>query len=183
MSDAPQRQDAPESVAPPPAPAPAPVGPDTNDPEYQAFEGQLKRYLGFGVADLVGSVEQVRQLAVQREQSLLQQQWGSDFDNNFKAVQARLQEIHQRNPQMAASLNNAEGARLIHAQLQQEAQSAGTTSTPVPGFQRSATPATPQGRTEPMFKQSEINSMTREERRSRHNEITAAYANGLVSPD
>lgn len=163
-------------------PPAAPAQPDfSNDAEFQAFQNQLQRYLGFGVSDLVGSVQAVKQLAAEREANLLRQQWGDQYQTNFDAVQARLNELHATNPQMAQSLNNAAGAKLIHAQLELERLQ--NTAPSVPGFQRTATPSTPQPRNAPVFKQSEIAAMTKDERRSRHAEITAAYANGLVSKD
>lgn len=163
-------------------PAPAPALPDHTDPEFAAFETQLKRYLGFGVSDLQGSVEVVRQLAAEREASLLRQTWGQDYDANFQAVQERLTDLYKTNPSLAQSLNNAEGAKLVYAQIAQE-RAAATAPAPVPGFQRSYTPATPHAGVQPLFKESDILAMNRDERRARHAEITAAYAQGLVSKE
>lgn len=163
------------------APAPAPSLPPQGDPEFDAFQAQLQRYLGFGVADLVGSVETVRKLAAEREATTLRNQWGSSYDENFAAVQTRLNELHATNPTLAASLNNAQGAQLIHAQLTVERQQAGA-PTNVPSFHRTSSPGLPAS-SRAMFTQTEILAMPKAVRSERHAEITAAYAQGLVSPE
>ena len=178
-------------VQQPPAAAPAPAapavpqaapGPDPNDPEFVAFQAQMQRYLGFGVADLKGSVETIQQLAREREATLLRNTWGASHDDNFNAVQSRLSEMYKTNPSLAESLNNAAGAQLVHAQLQIEAQAANQAAA-VPGFQRSYSPAQPGSQSTPLFKSSDIKAMSKDERRNRHFEIAAAYQNGLVSND
>jgi len=120
----------------------------------------------------------VRQLAAEREAQTLRNQWGTDYDENFAAVQQRLNELHATNPTLAAVLNNAQGAQLVFAQLTVERQQAGG-ATNVPSFQRSTSPGLPAA-SRTLFKQSELLAMSHSERSARHLEIVAAYENGLV---
>lgn len=159
----------------------APPQPDPNDAEFLAFQEQLKRYTGYGINDFVGSIQAVQNIQRQTEQQQLQSAWGQNYESNFAEVEERLKEIHSKNPAMAASLNNAEGAKLVYAQIQLEKQqSSQQAGGGVPSFQRTQRAGLPQPQ-EPVFTEKQISEMTKDERRQRHAEIAAAYAQGLVA--
>lgn len=169
-------------------PSPQPTQPqaqspsyDQNDPEFVAFSEQLKRYTGYGINDFVGSIQAVQNIQRQTQQQQLKSAWGENYEANFAEVEERLKQIHETNPQMAASLNNADGAQLIYAQIQLEKQQQGQPSgASVPSFQRTRQAGLPRPQ-EPLFTRQQIAEMSKDERRQRHAEIAAAYAQGLVS--
>ena len=158
-----------------------------DDPQFQAFNQQLQTYLGVDASQLRNIVNRyqsdsqfIEQQRIQQERSQLQSAWGDQFNDNFNAVQERLAQLHQQNPQLAASLNNAQGAQMVLAQIQQErlAQQQAT-QVGVPNFDRTYVPSSP-NRTQFAFTKSQLDSMSEQDKAARWGEIGYAYANGLV---
>jgi hypothetical protein len=106
----------------------------------------------------------------------LKEAWGSEYETTFAEVEQELQNIAKTDLTKAQALADAEGAILLAQAL--KARKTAQAPFESGGLNRSTAPSY-QGET-PIFTQSQIAKMTRDERRANHSAITAAYARGLV---
>lgn len=119
-------------------------GQDNN--ELEAFTKQFERYFGSSPQAAIEAVEsvsrQVAELKVELAQKELQVEWGSSYDSNLEEVRNYWGNLPE---EQKAALDNIDGARLIHAKLQQDKTNARSN---YPGFQRTqSNVAAPQGNT------------------------------------
>jgi hypothetical protein len=128
--------------------------------------------------------QQMQQVIAQQQQqqqlSTLRQEWGDGFDSIMPEIAQRFAALP---PQMQASLDNLEGARLIYAQLMQEKGAKGpqVPQAQPPRYDRAATPSQNlQRQQEPQFTKDQIRSMSESDYVKNQAAISYAYQNGLV---
>jgi hypothetical protein len=153
-----------------------------NDEDYARFDEYMRRYLGADPTQIRQALVQQQQNTVEFQRQRLRQEWGDKYDENFLAVQTKLQEIAQTDPQRASFLADADGALMLHRAMQYEQMTQQQQGAPViqqGGLNRSTTPAVPSA-TNYQFTASQIAQMPPSERRANHAAIQAAYQQGLV---
>lgn len=167
-----------EVLANTPAPELVPVpandyGFDPNDENFQAFNQQLTQYIGVDAYALKNYVKHVESQVQDSALKPLRDEWGDGFTDNFAAVKERFKTLP---PQQQAIYDNADGARFIWQQLQQEQAQASV----VPTFDRGKSGGTsaPSGRFK--YTQSGITAMNKAEYKSNIAAIQSAYSQGLV---
>jgi len=162
--------------------------------QYQYLDAQMENALNeymqtkFGVSpdefnQRFSELQQFRQQQlIQQQQNELQKEWGNQFDERLNLVKEYFN--NNLTPEQQSALDNADGAKLIWAKIQQE-QSANQPN--VPNYQQQASNQTPMQRVNNaatpnyMFTRSQIDSMSTQEYQKNIKDIEYAFVNGLVS--
>jgi hypothetical protein len=162
--------------------------------QYQYLDSQMENALNeymqskFGVSpdefnQRFSELQQFRQQQlIQQQQSELQKEWGNQFDERLNLVKEYFN--NNLTPEQQSALDNADGAKLIWAKIQQE-QSANQPN--VPNYQQQSSNQTPMQRVNNastpnyMFTRSQIDSMSTQEYQKNIKDIEYAFVNGLVS--
>ena len=162
--------------------------------QYQYLDAQMENALNeymqtkFGVSpdefnQRFSELQQFRQQQlIQQQQNDLQKEWGNQFDERLNLVKEYFN--NNLTPEQQSALDNADGAKLIWAKIQQE-QSANQPN--VPNYQQQASNQTPMQRVNNastpnyMFTRSQIDSMSTQEYQKNIKDIEYAFVNGLVS--
>ena len=168
--------------------------PQQEQQQYQYLDAQMENALNeymqtkFGVSpdefnQRFSELQQFRQQQlIQQQQSELQKEWGNQFDERLNLVKEYFN--NNLTPEQQSALDNADGAKLIWARIQQE-QSANQPN--VPNYQQQSSNQTPMQRVNNastpnyMFTRSQIDSMSTQEYQKNIKDIEYAFVNGLVS--
>lgn len=121
----------------------------------------------------------VAQQAAQQQMATLRQEWGDSFDTVMPEISKRFAALP---PQMQASLDNLDGARLLYAQIMQEksAQGPQVPYAQPPRYDRPSVPQNLQKSQEPQFTKEQIRSMSESDYIKNQSAISYAYQHGLV---
>jgi hypothetical protein len=162
--------------------------------QYQYLDSQMENALNeymqskFGVSpdefnQRFSELQQFRQQQlIQQQQGELQKEWGNQFDERLNLVKEYFN--NNLTPEQQSALDNADGAKLIWARIQQEQSS---NQPNVPNYQQQSSHQTPMQRVNNastpnyMFTRNQIDNMSTQEYQKNIKDIEYAFVNGLVS--
>lgn len=149
------------------------------------FDNIFQEKFGVSVEEakaiLAGADQVVAKDSVAAQEQELKQLWGDGYEDNMARV---LEQWKKLSPKLQAKYDNAEGVKLIYNKLPKQTQatkSAPASRETVKLMGSRSTKQTPVERQNaPMFKQSELLTMSATEYRKNDAAITKAYAEGRV---
>lgn len=161
----------------------APEGQQQTEDDW--FRQRFQEYFGVDPQEAAQRFQELQQFRqqqlIQQQQAELQREWGDAYQERLEAVKEYFN--NRLTPEQQQALDNADGARLIWARIQQE-QMANQPQVPnyqqttgQPPQQRVQQAATPQYK----FTKSQIDKMSRAEYENNIKEIEDAIMNGLVN--
>lgn len=165
----------------------APVSQEPEKPlGFEEFSQNFKKYLGMDLKQAQAMIAELQgfrvQTLVEKQQSQLKGKWGEAYDERFNQVKeyyAKLPVEKQR------ALDNVEGAELIWAKIERDANAARNSRTPqVPNYVSGRTTSSQQRVStgnKSVLQYSDIVNMSPQEYRMRQQEIQSAFDEGRVN--
>lgn len=143
-------------------------------------DNEVKELLGVGLTEVYGLLNELNefkaQYVLEKQQSVLKQEWGEGYQDALSEVRAywdTLPETQQK------ALDNVDGARLIYALVQQNKRQPNASSKQT--YVNSSARGSSNGR--PTLRMSDIVKLSESEYFSRQDEIQDAFRRGLVLND
>lgn len=169
----------PPAAETPPPPADAVEPPKALEEKYADLDAYIESKFGVSLAEALESVNELNQFrqqaTVEKQQAILKNEWGMEYENNMKVVMEKFQKL---SPQEQAVYDNVNGARRLYAEyVYQNPQNTRGYNQPA-RLRSDVTTDKPYD-----FKQSEILAMSPKEYHDRQREITDAYTRGRVFRD